>query len=437
MNQELNYKLEIRFVIQTTHLGLLFYTIFLKLYPVGIRIASLWNDKASLWIKGRKNIFEKAGAILSDNKENAPVIWMHCASLGEFEQGRPLIEKIRSAYPMYQVVISFFSPSGYEIQKNFKGADHVFYLPQDSPSNAKKFIELIRPTLVLWIKYEFWYYYLHELKKNNIPTLLISGAFRESQPFFKSYGRFWRKMLTYFSYYFVQNEPSKILLEDITIKNVIVSGDTRFDRVIAIAESFDNVPWLKEFCGDHKVIVAGSTWEDDEAELIHYAKANQHIKFIIAPHEIDKENLRDVKKEFHGSIFYSELDENTMQNTNTIIIDNIGMLSRLYKYAHIAYVGGGFGYDGLHNILEAAVYGRPVLFGPEVDKNFEAAELMEWGGGMIIKNALELENILTRLFGDEAELKQRGAAAKNYVYSNAGATKKIMEYIQENRLLTN
>lgn len=431
-------------------MGLLFYTIFLKLYPIGIRIASLWNDKALLWVKGRK----KFPSFDSSDEKNK-TIWMHCASLGEFEQGRPLIEKIRKEYPGYIIVITFFSPSGYEIQKKITGADHIFYLPADSALNAKKFIELINPKLVLWVKYEYWYYYLHELKKKNIPTLLISGSFRKDQPFFKWYGNFWKKMLDCFTYYFLQNEDSKILLENIGIKNVTVSGDTRFDRVITIAENFDDVPLIKEFCGNNKVIVAGSTWEDDEAELVHYAKTNAHIKFIIAPHEVDKENLRDVKKEFVNSILYSEWILNVKRQTsnvksetpshdspftfhgNCLIIDNIGMLSRLYKYADITYVGGGFGYDGLHNILEAAVYGKPVIFGPEFEKNFEAQELIECGGGITIENALELEKTLTHLFSNADELEKRSIAAKNYVYSKAGATKKIMEFIQENRLLTN
>ncbi|MGI8580726.1 MAG: 3-deoxy-D-manno-octulosonic acid transferase [Chitinophagaceae bacterium] len=419
-------------------MSLLFYTIFLKLYLLGIRIASLWNDKAKQWLNGRKKFpFIK-------NAEGAnDTIWMHCASLGEFEQGRPLIEKIRTAYPLYKIVITFFSPSGYEIEKNFKGADHIFYLPADSASNAKKFIDLINPKLVLWIKYEYWYYYLHELKKNDIPILLISGVFREAHLFFKWYGDFWRKMLDCFTYYFLQNEDSKILLENIGIKNVTVSGDTRFDRVINIAENFDDVPLIKEFCSVYKVIVAGSTWEDDESELVHYAKTNTDIKFIIAPHEVDKENLRDVKKEFPDSFFYSEWITGAGQQAignrqpNCLIIDSIGLLSKLYKYADITYVGGGFGYDGLHNILEAAVYGKPVIFGPEFEKNFEAQELIDCGGGITIKNALELEKILTHLINNTDELEKRSYAAKNYVLKNAGATKKIIEYIQENRLLTN
>ena len=409
---------------------LLLYNIFLRLYPLGIRIVSIWNKKASLWIKGRR----KFPTI--DKTKTTKTIWMHCASLGEFEQGKPLINRIKNDFPSYSIVITFFSPSGYEIEKNFKGADYIFYLPYDSPKHAKKFIELIDPTLVLWVKYEYWYYYLLELKRKNIPTLLISGAFRKDQPFFKWYGNLWKKMLDSFSHYFLQNNSSKVLLENIGVKNITVSGDTRFDRVINIAANFDDIPLMKEFCGSSKVIVAGSTWEDDEAELIHYAKTNPHIKFVIAPHEVDEENLRDVKKEFTGSIFYSELNEGNADSTQIIIIDNIGMLSRLYKYATITYVGGGFGYDGLHNILEAAVYGKPVIFGPEIDRNFEAEVLIECGGGIIIENALELEKTLSHLFDNQEELKNRGMAAKNYVYTNAGATQKIIDYIQENRLLT-
>ncbi len=427
-----------------------FYSIFLKLYSIGISIASLWNDKARLWIKGRKRF---PAIEFSDEKKD--IIWMHCASFGEFEQGRPLIEEIRKQYPHYNILITFFSPSGYEIVKKFKVADYIFYLPIDSASNAKKFITVINPTLVLWIKYDYWYFYLQELKNKNIPTLLISGSLRKDHHLFNWNENFGRKIFTCFTYLFVQNEYSEDLLQKINIKNVIVSGDTRFDRVITTAENFDEVPFIKEFCGRSKVIVAGSTWEDDEAILLHYVQTNIHIKFIIAPHEIDKENINSLKKKFSGSVLYSEwLINNTHQNTgneedklhispdnqpttNCLIIDNIGILSRLYKYADIAYVGGGFGDDGLHNILEAAVFGKPVIFGPVLDKNFEAQELIESGGGISITNAVELEKTFTQIVNDEDELKKRSMAAKNYVYNNLGATKIIMEYIQENRLLTN
>lgn len=428
-------------------MSLFLYNIFIRLYPLAIRFAAIWNDKAKRWIQGRKNIFQTIKIILSSQHttQNTQIVWMHCASLGEFEQGRPLIEKIKKEYQSYKIVITFFSPSGYEIQKKFSGADHVFYLPIDSSENAKKFIELTNPTLVLWIKYEFWYYYLHELKKKNIPVLLISGAFRNDQSFFTGYEKFRKKMLECFTHLFVQNQSSKNLLKEIGIKNATVSGDTRFDRVINIAENFKDVSLIKEFCKDSKVIVAGSTWEEDETVLSHYVKINPEIKFIIAPHEIDKENLTDVKNSFPGSMFYSEwftsngeqTTNHKLQTTNCLIIDNIGMLSRLYKYADITYVGGGFGDDGLHNILEAAVYGKPVIFGPEFEKNPEAQELIDCGGAITISNALELEKIFNNLLNNQSELNVASKAAKNYVHNKAGATQKIIEYIQEKRLLTN
>jgi 3-deoxy-D-manno-octulosonic-acid transferase len=431
-----------------TTLSLFLYNIFLLLYRMGISFAALLNPKAKQWIQGRKSIFIK---FKSEVNSAHPLIWMHCASLGEFEQGRPLLERIKKEYPDHKVLVTFFSPSGYEIVKNYRGADHIFYLPHDSAGNAKKFIELINPTIVLWIRYEYWFYYLRYLKEKNIPVLLITAIFRRDMPFFKWYGSFWKKMLDCFTHFFVQNERSKKVLSSVVDEKLIsVSGDTRFDRVIAIAERFEPVEGMEKFCGSDKVIVAGSTWEDDEAEWTHYVKTHTELKFIIAPHEIDKENLKDVKKQFPNSVFYSAWIanqnplsfENSAKNdhrspsVNCLIIDNIGMLGRLYSYANITYVGGGFGYDGLHNILEAAVYGKPVIFGPEYEKNFEAIELLSSGGGIAIESALDLEKTLQELLPDEAELKKRGEAAKNYVYNNAGATGRIFEFIQAKRLLT-
>ena len=408
-----------------------FYSIFLSLYVCCIRVLSIWNLKAKLWIVGRK-------ALPALNFTGAKTIWMHCASLGEFEQGRPVVESIKRQYPAIKIVLTFFSPSGYEVQKNYTGADAILYLPVDSKANAKKMIEAINPCLVLWVKYEYWHYYLQALKQQQIPVLLISGIFRKSQPFFKWYGGFWKAILPSFNHFFVQDEGSEILLKQIGInKNVTVSGDTRFDRVIEIAGKFTHNPLIQQFCGDSKVIVAGSTWEDDEAELIHYVRANPHIKFIIAPHEIDADNLKDVQKEFAGSMLYSTIVINPTTTGHVLIIDNVGMLSQLYYYADITYVGGGFGSDGVHNVLEAAVYGKPVIYGPEFEKFIEAAELVDCGGGIAISSALELEKVLTNLWNDDEALNTAGLAAKNYVYNNAGASKKIMEFIQEKRLLTN
>ena len=366
------------------------------------------------------------------------IIWVHCASLGEFEQGRPVIENIRKQFPESKIVLTFFSPSGYTVQKNYSGAHAVFYLPMDSKSNAKKFIDIIKPSLVIWVKYEYWFYYLQELKKQEIPVLLVSGIFRENQPFFKWYGGFWKAVLPCFTHLFLQDKSSEILLNSIAVEeNITVNGDTRFYRVIEIAEKFEDLPLIKAFCGNSKIIVAGSTWEDDEAELIHYVRANPNIKFIIAPHEIDAENLKDVQKEFTGSVFYSDLIEGNIINSNVLIIDNVGMLSRLYHYADITYIGGGFGDDGVHNVLEAAVYGKPVIYGPEIDKFIEAVELTDCGGGIVINNAIEFEKVADNLWKNKPELIAAGAAAKNYVYSNSGASKKIMDYIYANRLLTN
>ena len=415
-------------------MGTFFYIIFLHLYVTGIRILSIWNPKARLWLEGRK----KFPIIHFTTPASAKTIWMHCASLGEFEQGRALLENLKKQYPSVKIVLTFFSPSGFEVQKNFAGADAILYLPIDSKANAKKLVKLINPSLVLWVKYEYWFFYLEELKQQNIPVLLISGIFRNSQPFFKWYGGIWKKALASFMHFFVQDETSKQLLTGIGIEmNVSVSGDTRFDRVIEIAEKFEPIPHIPAFCGESKVIVAGSTWEEDEAELIHYVRANPQIKFIIAPHEIDAENLKDVQEEFAGSILYSEFIPSQQATSNVLIIDNVGMLSRLYKYADITYVGGGFGDDGVHNVLEAAVYGKPVIYGPEFEKFKEAIELTDCGGGISINSALELEKVLTELWENEQLLKTKGEAAKKYVFNNAGASNKIIAFIQENRLLIN
>ncbi len=324
---------------------ILLYNLFLLIYSLGIRIVSVWNKKAKLWIAGRKNLFENLRNTYKPNQQKK--VWMHCASLGEFEQGRPVLKGLMENYPDTFIVITFFSPSGYEIAKNDKDFRQVYYIPMDSPSNAKELLDILMPDLVLWVKYEYWYYYLQEIKRRNIPLLLISGVYQNNQVFFKWYGSFYRKMLECFSHFFLQNISSKEQLQKLIAKEKIdVSGDTRCDRVINIAENFTEVDGIANFCGNKKVIVAGSTWEDDEAEWTHFVKTHPEIKFIIAPHQIDEENLADVKKEFPGSIFYSEWIEapppqKFAEMIHCIIIDNIGMLSRLYKYATITYVGGG------------------------------------------------------------------------------------------------
>lgn len=420
-----------------------FYNIFLVLYRISARLISPWNRKAQWWIDGRKNIFEK---IKSSGVADQPsVIWVHCASLGEFEQGRPVLENIRKEYPSHKIVLTFFSPSGFQAKKDYQGADYIFYLPFDSKQNAKKFIETVHPKLVLWVKYEYWFYYLRELKKRNIPTMLVSGVFREDQVFFKWYGSLHRRMLQCFTHFFVQTDESKKLLGGIGFSvNVSISGDTRFDRVIEIADQFEPNELIEKFCGKARTIVAGSTWEEDEEQLDHYANGHTEIKFIIAPHEIDEERLKEVESLFRYCVRFSELKKWVADGrwpgpsaVNVLLIDNIGMLASLYKYADVTYVGGGFGDDGVHNVLEAAVYGKPVVHGPVIEKYVEATGLVDCGGGFVIDSALEAEETFNRLLSNSEEYLAACKASENYVRSRQGATQKIMQFIQENRLLTN
>ena len=420
----------------------LFYNIFLFLYSAGIRVASLWNPKVKKWLDGRKNIFASINSKLKT--ENSKLVWMHCASLGEFEQGRPVLESLKQQDSSLIIVLTFFSPSGYEVMKDYKGADHIFYLPMDNIFSAKKFIDAIDPSLVLWVKYEYWFYYLQELKRRNIPVLLVSGVFRKSQPFFKWYGGIWKKMLESFDHLFVQNEASQKLLQTIGVtQNVTISGDTRFDRVIEIAKQSLNAPIIRSFCAGNTIIVAGSTWEDDEVILAAYGdETNHQQKMIIVPHELDKAHLENVKKIFKRSVFYSELESNPallneIATYNTLVIDSVGMLSRLYSYGHINYIGGGFTNDGIHNILEAAVWGKPVIIGENYEKYFEAVDLVECAAAESIGDVVELKEVIDNWITDTTAYNESAVAAKEYVYAKAGATKKIMEYIYVNRLLTN
>ena len=374
-----------------------------------------------------------------------PIIWMHCASLGEFEQGRPLFERLLKQYPAYKGLITFFSPSGYEVMKLYSTASYIYYLPFGTNSTSRRFIELVNPRLVVWVKYEFWLYYLKNLFLRNIPIILVSAHFRPDQPFFKWYGGIHREMLGYFTHLFVQNEASRQLLGRIGFEDKsTLNGDTRFDRVVEIAERNELLDVIDVFCQNSRVIVAGSTWLDDEEELEHYANIHPEISFIVAPHEIHSERLREIKALFKKSVLYSDyvqkaVDKKTSirRECNTLIIDNIGMLSKLYRYATVCYVGGGFGEDGVHNVLEAAVYGKPVVFGPVFNKYTEAIELVEEGGGLSVDTAIELEKLFDRLLSDQEMYLETARAAKRYVYSKKGATDRILTYIQANRLLTN
>ena len=385
---------------------------------------------------GRRNIFDQLRTDLRG--QNTKIIWFHCSSLGEFEQGRPVIEKLKSQNPGLKFLLTFFSPSGYEIRKDYKGVDWVFYLPLDSKANAKLFFEIVKPSLVVFVKYDYWYYYLNECKNRKIPLLLVSGIFRKDQPFFKWYGNLHRSMLNCFTHFFIQDKESLQLLQSTNIINATVAGDTRFDRVSEIAENFTPIPEIEKFCSDSPVLVAGSTWPQDE-NLIKDTTVNfPDFKIIIAPHEIHREHIDQLKLIFPNAMLYSQLKAHNTQpiTSNCLIIDNIGMLSKLYHYATIAYVGGGFN-KGIHNILEAAVYGRPVLFGPNYKKFKEAVGLIEKGGGICITSSNEFSAILQKLINNKTELELSSKNSFEFVKQNKGATEKILDYIKANRLLTN
>jgi 3-deoxy-D-manno-octulosonic-acid transferase len=436
----LHYCLYFCYQFKYNNLAVFFYNIFLWVFKAGIHLASLFSTKASKWVQGRKGLFEKlARAIPADEK----IIWMHCASLGEFEQGRPLLEKMKEKYPDYRFLLTFFSPSGYEVQKNYKGADWVFYLPADGPHNARRFLEIVHPSLVIFVKYEFWYYYLKKIKYRNIPLVLVSALFREDMSFFSWYGGLQRKMLSRFDHLFVQNESSAKLIKGIGLADICsVSGDTRFDRVAAIADRFEPIPLVEEFCQNRPVLVAGSTWPDDETILAgaFHELTGFSLKMIIAPHEIGEKNIQELKKLFPEAIRFSEAKPGTLQKEKVLIIDNIGMLSRLYKYGWLTYIGGGMMKNGVHNVLEAAVYNKIVLFGPFYQKYTEAIGLVKSGGGISFtdeaKDGHALKLLIETLADDEPEYLLRSNAAGDFVKSHRGATDKILHYFQEKRLLT-
>lgn len=415
----------------------LLYRLFVWIYPKAAWLLSFYNSKARLWVNGRKQQFRKLSMIFHTNKQL--VVWMHCSSLGEFEQGKPILEAVRQQYPQYFILVSFFSPSGYEIRKHDPVADHVCYLPMDRPYNASRFLNIVQPSLVFFVKYEFWYYYLDEIRQRNIPLLLVSGVFRPDQPFFKWYGGFHRGMLQKFSHLFLQNEDSYELLQQIELtQDFSVAGDTRFDRVLQISGRFEPLPLIASFCGHHPVVVAGSTWTDDDEVLDHFANTHTDIRFIIAPHDIDEDRLKECERLYQHCIRYSILmsQPDAGSGKNVLIIDNMGMLSKLYHYATIAYIGGGFGDDGIHNALEAAVFGKPVVFGPVYDKYKEAIDLVDTGAAFSIEDALELEEQLKELLSNQPLLTQSGTIAGAYVREQAGATDAILQHIQAKRLLT-
>ncbi len=413
-------------------LYVLIYRLAISIYTAAIRIAALFNNKAKLFINGRKGLLQHIKENLSN--ESRSVIWMHCASLGEFEQGRPVIETLHREYPAYAILITFFSPSGYEVRKDYKGADYVFYLPMDTISNAREFLDAVNPALCLFVKYEFWYFYLSNIATRNIPAILISALFTRDQEFFKWYGGLQRRMLRCFSHIFVQDKASVNLLKSIKVDKVSSSGDTRFDRVIMAAREAADLPVAVNFSQGHKILVAGSTWKEDET-FLHKAFAHTPLswRLIIAPHEVDNEHIEEIEKLFSGNtIRWSQLNSHNMEqgNKRILLVDKIGILLQLYRYGTVAWIGGGFGKEGVHNVLEAAVYGIPCFYGPVFHQFIEAKELIEKGGAFVINDPADLVSSLKEM-DDSFRYHQHANAAKEYVLSGGGATDQVMDYLKK------
>ncbi|MGL5682398.1 MAG: 3-deoxy-D-manno-octulosonic acid transferase [Marinifilaceae bacterium] len=403
------------------------YNIGIHAYNGAIQTVSLFNDKARLMHEGRKDCWQKLEAF---KRGNGKRIWFHAASLGEFEQGRPLIEMIKEREPDTQILLSFFSPSGYEIRKNYALADCIVYLPGDSPRNAKRFVELAQPDVAIFIKYEYWYNYLNQLNKRNIPTYIISSLFRDSQPFFKWWGGLHREMLSMFNHLFVQDQESVQRLASINITNVTRTGDTRFDRVKQIADTAKSIERVETFLDNQPAVVCGSTWAPDEEILFNYINNNNsNYKWIIAPHEIHNAHIQSILALSKQPIaLYSDPKAN-LKEAKVLIIDCIGLLSSIYRYGQIAYIGGGFGV-GIHNTLEAAVYGIPVIFGPKYRKFNEAVQLIEQGAAFSIGYPDEFYQLMDSLIASPTATQTAGKSARNYVESQLGATNIIYNMIQ-------
>ncbi|WP_317040493.1 3-deoxy-D-manno-octulosonic acid transferase [Parapedobacter koreensis] len=387
---------------------------------------SPFNDKAKKWIHGRKGLLAQVAREVDRHKG---CIWFHFASLGEFEQGRPVLEMLKLQRPGKPIVITFYSPSGYEIRKNTPLATHVFYLPEDTPQNAAIFIQLINPEMAIFTKYEYWYFYFKTLASKGIPLYLISAIFRPNQVFFKWYGGFFRQTLGYVTYFFTQNEESRLLLNRLGFTHASVAGDTRFDRVVTLPETRKHIPEIEAFANGNPVLIAGSTWPADEQLLTHIQERFSSWKIIIAPHEIHEEHLCAIEKLFPQAIRFSDsqLATDHRSPARVLIIDNIGMLSSLYAYGTIAYIGGGFGV-GIHNTLEAAAYGLPVIFGPNYRKFQEAKDLIANGAGFSIPDGAALVNAFSQLCNTQLR-EQAGNTAKQYVQDHAGATARILSHL--------
>lgn len=399
------------------------------IYALALKLAALWNKKARQWCNGRKDIFEQMSRRISPSDR---IVWLHVASLGEFEQGRPIIEQIRKQHPEYKILLTFFSPSGYEIRKNYEGADYIFYLPIDTPRNVKRFLDIAHPEIAIFVKYEFWLNFLYTLKARNVRTFVISAIFRPDSVFFSWYGSRWRQALDTYEYIFVQNQESKELLHKIGFDNVIIAGDTRFDRVAAIANAAQKVEVVERFKADKQLFVAGSTWGPDEDILQPLINNNPQIKFVVAPHEMNEARINKIISETKGgSIRYTQCNATTsFSDTQVLILDTVGILSSVYRYASWSYIGGGFGV-GIHNTLEAATFALPIAFGPNYQKFKEARDMVALGVATKVENATDLRQWFEPLRDNLEHLQQVSTAAKEYTLKNQGATSLIMKIVFE------
>lgn len=406
------------------------YNILIRAYSSAVKIASPFHPKAKKLAKGQHNLLADVEKQLS--RVNAPLVWFHCASLGEFEQGRPVMEAFKIQYPDFKILLTFFSPSGYEVRKNYSGADFIFYLPFDTPENATRFVKAAKPRLAFFIKYEFWYNYLYQLHRQKVPTILISGIFRPEQLFFRKSGGFYRQMLHFFNHLFLQNEESVQLLQKIGVQAVSLSGDTRFDRVAATCQNPQRIPLAEAFKDQAPLLVVGSSWQPDIQVLTPLLQQFKgKLKTIIAPHEVDEAHLQETEKLLQGLKVerYSQSDDAKVTEADVLLIDNVGMLSALYALGDFAYVGGSFG-KGLHNILEAATFGMPVFFGNKGYHKFqEAKDLVKSGGAFAVGSAAELQQAFGVLYKEEEKRMRAAEICATYVQQQTGATEQIMEYV--------
>ena len=412
----------------------LLYTLVIYIYGLLIRLAALFDTKAGKWVKGRRDLFSKLSAALKDvDRDKNPLVWFHASSLGEFEQGRPIIESYRKAWPDCKILLTFFSPSGFEVRRNYELADWVFYLPLDTPGNARRWIEIVRPGKTIFIKYDFWFNVLRALQQQKVQVYFISVMFRPGQHFFRWYGAWFREQLNAVTWFFAQNHQSEELLQSIGKRNITVTGDTRFDRVFDISTHRQSFSLVEQFVGKSKLFICGSTWKEDEALLFPLMRRKElGLKFILAPHDPSPERIRYITDRLEQPVIrYSEVNTGNAMQADILLIDSVGILAQLYQYATLAYVGGGFGV-AIHNIQEPVTFGVPVFVGPKYHKFKEAVDLVEQGGVFCVNSSEELISKTSRILADPLAFQGTSDICRRYVDENRGATDKIMRYFQEN-----